>query len=510
MKSKSTITKSQQSKPSKNVWTPSTLHLRAVKHLISRSAAGLFLDPGAGKTSITLAAFKLLKKKRLAKGMLVVAPRRPVRMVWSGEKGEPTKWEDFKHLSVGRLHGSKKDEVVHEKHDIYVMTPDGLEWLLFGREAVAQKKLPPGLRSLANKPATAPWKTLRDKVDVLCLDELRKYANTHSLRHRLMRKFAHHFKRRWGLTGSPAAKSLLDLYGQCYLLDGGKALGPYFSHYRETYFDKEEGPYGAWKLHDDKAEAKIYSRLKGLVLRLELGDYVKMPRRIDNPIYVELPEAAREVYDELEAEMFTMIDQNVVSAYNAGGVAIKCKQMANGSVYVQTEAGKPRKVAHVHAEKAEALAELVDELQGAPLLVGVEYHHDVDAIRRVLGKDIPYIGGGMSDKEADRVVEAWNDGELSVLLGHPASMGHGLNMQGAAQHVALYSIPYDYDLYDQFIRRVQRQGNKFLSVFVHHFIARDTVDEDAMRGLARKAKTQNALFAAMAKYAQQRRRNRAP
>lgn len=481
-------------------WKPSAIQKRGIKFLLQHGGAGLFLDPGVGKTSIILAAFLVLLLRGMTRGMLIIAPRRVARMVWTSADGETQKWNDFRGLSIGLLHGPHKDTVVQQKHDIYVMTPDGLEWLLFGKADPEDIEMPIGLR---RKPGVTPWRILKDKVDILAVDETSKFRKTTSKRSVLIASILKFFIRRWGATGSPAPNGLLSLYGQVFVLDMGKALGPYFSFYRNTYFDKTGFQDRHWNLKED-GEDKIHKRLKNVAMRLEAGDYIKMPQRSEIDVLVELDPYAREVYDMLEADAIVQISKSKVAAFNAGGVMSKCQQVANGSVYVdEVVPGQrtKRKTVQVHIGKLEALLDLIDELQGQPLLIGVWFEHDVDTIRKALNKHVPYLGGTLSDKEAEKIKGQWNRGELTELLGHPQTMGHGLNMQeNHSAHVAIYSIPLDYDLYDQFIRRVQRQGNNSNVVFVHRIIARGTVDEDAVRGLARKERTQSRLLAAVAAF----------
>lgn len=475
---------------------------------MQHGGAGLFLDPGVGKTSIILAAFLVLLMRGMTKGMLIIAPRRVARMVWTSEDGEPQKWTDFRGLSIGLLHGSRKDQVIHEQHDIYVMTPDGLEWLLFGRPDPEDAELPMQFR---RKKGVTPWSILKEKVDILAVDETSKFRKTTSKRSTLLAMILGYFRRRWGATGSPAPNGLLSLYGQVFILDMGKALGAYFSFYRNTYFTASGFADKHWNINED-GEEKIHKRLKNVAMRLEATDYIKMPQRVEIPIYVELDASAREAYDLMEAEAIVQIQKNKLAAFHAGGVMMKCKQIANGSVYVDEI--KPgtrtkRKAIQVHTAKLEALVDLVDELNGQPLLIAAWFGHDVDTIRKALGKNIPYMGGGMSDKEALEIKAAWNRGELTELMGHPQSIGHGLNMQEShAGHVAMYDIPQDFDLYDQFIRRVQRQGNKKNVVFVYQFIARDTVDEPTVQSLSRKERTQSRLLTAVADFTLARYRRR--
>jgi SNF2 family DNA or RNA helicase len=258
-----------------------------------------------------------------------------------------------------------------------------------------------------------------------------------------------------------------------------------------------------WSLKDG-ADKEIYKRLKPLALRMAADDYLDMPKLIENDIKVTLPPKVRKVYDALEDDLFVKLGKKVVVAANAAVASMKCRQVANGGVYVDDEiralvsfSKTERQWVDLHEEKTEAIAELVDELQGEPLLVAYDFEHDLERLRTRLGKNTPHIGGGVSTKLATALEAAWNKGELRVLLGHPQSLAHGLNLQGAGYHVAWHSLTWNYELYDQFIRRVFRQGQRSKKVFVHHVIAADTIDESVLAAVRSKRKGQDALFAAL-------------
>jgi SNF2 family DNA or RNA helicase len=239
---------------------------------------------------------------------------------------------------------------------------------------------------------------------------------------------------------------------------------------------------------------------------LDAEDYLDMPEVIDNVIRVDLPEKARKVYDELEDELFTTVEGQEVTALNVGAAMIKCRQVANGGLYTQSETELGRRTwALLHNAKTEALRDLVNELNGEPLLVAYDFQHDLARLQAEFGRDLPAIGGGTSMKVTGQLETAWNAGRLPVLAAHPAAMGHGLNLQGGGHHVAWYGLTYDYELYDQFIRRVRREGQAHAAVYVHHVVARDTVDEAILRALRAKRKGQNALLDALKTYSRQRR-----
>ena len=341
------------------------------------------------------------------------------------------------------------------------------------------------------------------------MDELSKFKHTNTNRFKAIKHILPTFGRRWGLTGSPVPNGLMDLFGQCYVLDMGNALGQYISHYRGKYFVSDFMGY-EWTLMEG-AEDKIYKVLEPLVLRMSAEDYLDMPQKIDNNIVVDLPKKIYEIYDELEEELIVKIEEGTVVASNAASVSTKCRQIVNGSIYMDPDVRellrKPkekREWVTLHSVKVDALADLVEELQGSPLLVAYDFKHDLAALQKKFGKDVPFIGGGTSIKESTKLEKQWNAGELPMLAGHPQAIGHGLNLQGAGHHICWFAMSWNYELYDQLIRRVYRQGNKESHVFVHHIIARGTLDEVILRVLQSKARGQQALFNALKKLRKER------
>lgn len=470
----------QRLERSSKPWVPHEYQKKAMKFLLTHASAGLLLDPGLGKTSITLGALKMLFKEKRSNGALVICPLRVAYGVWPAEI---EKWTQFENLKVVVLHGPQKQAKFQEAADIYVINFDGIEWLTDeNRLALLIKR----------------------GVDTLVVDELSKFKHTTTQRFKLLKPYLDSFARRWGLTGSPAPNGLLDLFGQAYVLDLGRALGRYITHYRNEFFNPSG--YGGydWKIRPGAAD-RINERIAPLMLRMAAEDYLELPELMINKILVDLPPKVRAMYDTMEDEAVAQFEgHDKVAAANAAAAMNKCAQIANGGVYYDdiTETGSiERAVQELHTEKVDALKELVEELQGAPLLVGYGFQHDITRIQAVLGRNIPYMGGGISPRQADSIVEQWNNDELPVLLGHPASMGHGLNMQeGSCADVCWFGLPYDYEQFDQMIRRVLRQGNKNKRVRVHMIIARGTVDEAKVRALGVKKRTQNTFFEAIKAY----------
>jgi SNF2 family DNA or RNA helicase len=444
-----------------------------MKFLLANGGAGLLLDPGLGKTSISLAAFKILRDKGLVRRALVIAPIRPCYLVWPKEIA---KWKDFNGISYEILHGARKEDALHRSADLYIINPDGLAWF---KETKAFAKLKP---------------------DLLIVDESSQFKKTDTKRFRLLEKHLGDFKRRWILTGSPAPNGLLDLFGQIKILDFGRALGQYITYYRMSYF--APAGYGGfkWKINEG-AEPLIHNAIKHLVVAMKAEDYIDMPKEIVNPVSVVLEPAVFKIYTDMEFELITKVKNHEVTAFNAAVAMNKCSQIANGGVYLND-----RSVKQIHEQKAEAVLELVEELQGTPALVAYEYEHDLKRLLKVLGKKTPYIGSGVSMKRCIEIEREWNKGNIPVLLGQPASMAHGLNFQESGNHVIWHSLIWNFEHYDQFNRRVRRSGQKAKRVFIHHIIAKNTVDEIKVAALASKDKTQKGLFKALKTYVAQKKR----
>lgn len=463
--SKSTIMQTKQLMPSATAWKPHAYQKKAIKFCLMNACAGLFLDPGLGKTSISLAVIKILLKEGLIDCALIVAPLRVCYSVWPKEI---LKWKDFKDMKISILHGKDKEKNLTKPADIYIINPEGLEWL-FSQRSFKKK--------FYNQ--------------ALFIDESSKFKNTQSKRFKLLKNVLNYFSRRYILTGSPAPNGLLDLFGQIFIIDQGAALGRFITHYRNQYFYPTGFGGYEWKLQAG-AEKRIQDRIRPLTLRLDAEDYLDLPKLIINKVDIELDKASRNIYEEMEKELIAAIKNKEVAAVNAAVASGKCAQIANGGIY--DEEGK----AHfIHDEKARATADIIDELNGAPALVAYEYDHDLDRLRSVLGKDTPHIGRGVSPKRSAEIELAWNRGDIPVLLGQPASIAHGLNLQQSGNHIIWHSLTWNFEYYDQFNRRIRRQGSKHSKVFVHHLVAVDTVDELKLMALNSKFRTQKDLFDAL-------------
>lgn len=443
-------------------WTPHEYQLRAVKFLLEHPAAGLFLDPGLGKTSIVLAALTALKKAKRVRKVLIVAPLRVCQMTWPAEA---VKWTDFHGLKMTVLHGPKKERLLQEPADIHVINPEGLDWL---------------------------WRQLKGKwpYDVLVVDESTKFKSWSAQRTKHLKIQLPKFARRWILTGTPAPNGIQDLFSQVFILDGGKRLGQYITYFRTRFM--VQGGYNGYEWRPkDHALDEIESLLSDVVLRLAAKDWLELPELSFVDLEVELPPATRKLYDKLESEFLLELSTGAVTAMNAGVLGMKLRQVTNGFVYDDDQTGH-----HLHDAKLDALSDLVEELSGQPLFVGVAFKHEVEAIRKKLGADIPYLGGGVSKTAAMEIVQQWNAGKLPMLLAHPSSISHGLNLQAACRHVCWFGLTWNLEEYDQFIRRVYRQGQED-HVIVHNIIAKNTMDQKIARALRAKDATQSHLLQAL-------------
>lgn len=458
-------------------FTPHNYQKKAIQFLLERAVGGLFLDLGLGKTSCILSAVKILKERKIIKKVLIIAPLRVCYSVWPAEV---QKWSNFNHLRVEVLHGPKKHHAIQRDADIYLINPDGLPWLMTeGRLA----KL---------------------GADTLVVDESSAFKHSSTQRFKLLKSVLSEFRRRYILTGTPAPNGLLDLFGQVYILDQGLALGRFITHYRQNYFVPTGYQGYDWKPKPD-AEKEIYDKLRPMVLRMEAADYLELPDRIDNTVVVQLPDKARRAYTEMELLFLTALDNGeAITAPSAAAVGVKLRQLANGAMYRNIEARVEARteseewVAY-HDAKLDALDEIVEAQQGRPVLVAYEFDHDAARIRKRFPK-AQFLADAKGRRVED-MIASWNRGEIEMLVAHPASAGHGLNLQAGGNTVVWFGLTWNLELYQQFNARILRQGNSHDHVVIHHIVAKDTVDEAVMKALASKDKTQNRLLDALKEYA---------
>ena len=447
-------------------WIPHDYQKDALNWVLSHKYCGLLLPPGLGKTSIVLQAISFCLQAKDIDGVIIVAPLRVCYMVWPSEI---KKWDNFSHLSIGILHGPDKLKVWNEKRDIYVINPEGLSWL-----------------SHVIKP-------LKRNTMLVC-DESTIFKNYSSQRFKIIKQLAPLFSRRIILTGTPIPNGLLQIWSQIFILDLGKRLSKYITHFRQKYF-YQSGYMGYDYQIIPGADLQIYDAISDIIMH-KGSDELNLPPLIQNEILVRLPTNVMSVYksikDELMAE-YGADDEDILYAETAAARDCKLKQIANGNVY-----NEDKICINLHNEKLDAIKNLVDDLNGQPLLIMYEFLHDLEALK-ALFPQAPIIGGGVVGNKLMEICDRWNKGTVPVLLLQPMAAGHGLNLQdGGCHNIVWLSIPYDLELHDQANARVHRQGIK-ASVTVHYVVALGTIDEKIVEVLEGKAEEQSAMLLAMKK-----------
>lgn len=436
----------------------------AINHILDHEASGLFLDMGMGKTVSSLTAIDDLLFLGEATKVLVIAPKRVAEDTWSTEV---EKWDHLKHLRISKILGTPKKrlEAAEADADIYVTNRENVEWLVDNY--------------------FKHW-----KWDTLIIDELSSFKSSKAKRFRALKKVRPYFKRIIGLTGTPAPNSLIDLWPQLYLLDGGERLGKTITGYRERYFapgDRNQFVVFNYNLREGAEEA-IHNKISDICVSMKADDYLDMPERIDNIVKIDLPKKALKEYEELEKELIIQLDDEDISASNSAVLTGKLLQMCNGAIY----ADETKEVINIHDEKLNALMDIIEAANGKPVLIFYSFKHDLIRIKDYLKKN--KIKGQELGGSED--IKKWNDGEIPVLLLHPASAGHGLNLQYGGNIIVWFGLTWSLELYQQACARLYRQGQKE-SVVIHHIIARSTVDEDVMKALQGKELNQNLLLEAV-------------
>lgn len=445
-------------------WNPHPYQIRGVNFLLEHRAAALFLDPGMGKTSITLRA--LLEAKRAGcRKTLVVAP---LRVIYDSWPGEAAKWDDFKSLRVENYHKRNPKEMIVSDADIILVNYDYLRKMF----------------------ADCPKKqTLAEfyQLGGLVIDELTAFKSTKSARFRGLRPHLPGFLFRWGLTGTPVINRLEDVFGQVYVLDMGETFGRFVTHFRNEYFTPVG--YGGYKLRiqSPAKQDELLAKLGKISMSMRAEDYLDMPPFIENRLSVELPPPAMRTYKEMERDFITWLKDETITAAGKAVALNKCRQMASGCVYDGGHASHD-----IHQAKLDALRELVEELNGNPLLVFVAFEHEVLRLKEAF-PEAECIYGGVSAQKAQDVVAKWAFGEMPLLIAHPMTAGRGLNLQGGGHHLCWYTLPWDAEVYDQANRRLYRQGQD-KPVMCHHIMARGTVDNYVKRLLQDKRRTQDEVF----------------
>lgn len=448
-----------------------------VEHIITHPFCGVFLDMGLGKTVSTLTAINYLMFDYLEiNSVLVIAPKRVAESVW---QEEAEKWDHLKHLRFSKIIGSAKQRisaVLDTKADIYIISRDNVAWLcaLYGGG-----KLP---------------------FDMVVIDELSSFKSYKSERFKALRGARPYLKRLVGLTGTPAPNGLIDLWPQIYLIDRGERLEKTISRYREKYFRPGQTNGHVVYSYDlmSDSEYLIHKKIEDICISMKADDYLEMPERTDNYIKLKMPEQIKKQYDDFEKnkvlDLFKSeqeyldnadkwVDKPVeINAVNAAALSNKLLQFANGAVYDEN-----RKVFPIHDIKLEVLKEIIEDANDQSVLVAWTFQFDRDRIMDYLKKYKP------RELKTNKDIEDWNAGKIQVMLAHPASAGHGLNLQAGGNLIVWFGQTWSLELYQQFNARLYRQGQKN-HVIINHLILQGTHDEDVIRALKSKDKKQNALM----------------
>ena len=429
----------------------------ATNFVLEHPACGLILDMGLGKSVITLTAlwFLLLDSFDVGK-VLVVAPKRVAENTWPAEL---KKWEHLDGLTWSLVLGSEKDRraALQRRAKIYIINRENVTWLV---------------------------DNYRWDFDTLVIDELSSFKSSKAQRFRALKRVRPRISRVIGLTGTPQPNGLLDLWPQMYLLDMGQRLGRFVGGYRERFFlpDKRNREVIYSYKPKEGAEEKIYELISDICISMRAADNLDMPGLVASRVEVQMNAKERKLYEGFERDMVLHLKDGDLDAVNAAALSGKLVQMANGAVY-----GENRKVHHIHDRKLDALEDIIEAANGKPLLVAYWYKHDLERIRQRF--EVRTI-------DTPKDIADWNEGKIPVALIHPASAGHGLNLQDGGSTIVWFGLTWSLELYQQLNARLWRQGQKH-TVVVQHIVAAGTHDEDIMNALEKKDMSQTALIAAV-------------
>lgn len=435
-----------------------------MSHIIDNEYCALFLDMGLGKTVTTLTAIKELLDNCIISNALVIAPKKVTQVTWSDEIKN---WKHLQGLTISVIDGTAKQrrEAMAAKADIYAVSRDNIVWLVLECGGV---KLP---------------------YDMVVIDELSSFKNHASKRFRAMRKVRRFIPRVVGLTGTPAPNGLIDLYAQMYLVDEGQRLGKTVTAYRDRFFrpGKRNGDIVytyELKAPQNETEQQISDLISDITISMTAEDYLNMPDKIMLYDYVDLDPNVLAMYREFEKEQILelMNSDEPISAASAAALSNKLQQFANGAIY-----DAEQNVKDIHDEKLDKLEELVEAANGEPVLIAYSYKHDLERIMQKLKAYRPV------KLEKPEQVAGWNAGKIPVLVTHPASAGHGLNLQKGGHNIIWFGNTWSLELYQQFNARLYRQGQG-KPVTIHHIVTRGTIDEKIIKSLDGKRETQDGLM----------------
>ena len=432
----------------------------ATDFIIKNPTAAVFLEMGLGKSVIALTAILELCLERFEiSRVLVIAPLRVARDTWPAEI---QKWDHLKDLTYSVAVGTANERraALRQKTFVHIINRENVQWLI--------------------EDSGIPW-----QYDMVVIDELSSFKSHQSKRFKSLMKARPGIRRMVGLTGTPSSNGLMDLWSEFRVLDMGKRLGRFITHYREQFFepDRRNGMQVFSYRPRVGAEREIYRRIGDITISMRSADYLKMPECVMNTVPVKLDSTEYEVYEEMESKMVTELDGVEIDAVNAAALTGKLCQLANGAIY--TPDGN---TVFFHERKLDALEDLIEGANGKPVLVAYWYKHDLARIQERLK---------VRELKSSKDITDWNAGKIPVAVIHPASAGHGLNLQAGGSTLIWFGLTWSLELYQQTNARLWRQGQQAETVVIHHIITRGTVDEDVMQSLSEKDRSQAALMRAV-------------
>lgn len=432
----------------------------ATDFIIKNPTAAVFLEMGLGKSVIALTAILELCLERFEiSRVLVIAPLRVARDTWPAEI---QKWDHLKDLTYSVAVGTANERraALRQKTFVHIINRENVQWLI--------------------EDSGIPW-----QYDMVVIDELSSFKSHQSKRFKSLMKVRPGVRRMVGLTGTPSSNGLMDLWSEFRVLDMGKRLGRFITHYREQFFepDRHNGMQVFSYRPRAGAEREIYRRIGDITISMRSADYLKMPECVMNTVPVKLDSTEYEVYEEMESKMVTELDGVEIDAVNAAALTGKLCQLANGAIY--TPDGN---TVFFHERKLDALEDLIEGANGKPVLVAYWYKHDLARIQERFK---------VRELKSSKDITDWNAGKIPVAVIHPASAGHGLNLQAGGSTLIWFGLTWSLELYQQTNARLWRQGQQAETVVIHHIITRGTVDENVMQSLSEKDRSQAALMRAV-------------
>ena len=437
-------------------YNPHEYQTYATNFILEHPVAAVLLEMGLGKSVITLTAiYELMLNRFEVQKVLVIAPLRVARDTWPAEI---EKWEHLDGLTYSVAIGTEAERLAALKRPahLYLINRENVDWLI--------------------TKSGVPF-----DFDMVVIDELSSFKSHTAKRFKSLLKVRPTVKRMVGLTGTPSSNGLMDLWAEFRVLDMGQRLGRYITHYRNNFFvpDKRNQQMIFSYKPRPGAEDAIYRLISDITISMKSADFLKMPECIINEVPVSFSEKEWSVYQALKEDMVVDLKDEEIDAVNAAALSGKLLQMANGAVY-----NEEKKVIHIHDRKLDALEDLIEGANGKPVLVAYWYNHDLQRIKNRFS---------VREIKTSQDIKDWNNGEIPVAVIHPASAGHGLNIQFGGSTIIWFGLTWSLELYQQTNARLWRQGQQS-TVVIHHIITKDTIDEDVMKALRKKEKIQSALI----------------